>query len=214
MEKLKLWIIEDNSLYTHALKLAVSEMPNVTCACAFQTAEDGLSELKNNRDVELLLLDIELPGMNGLEAIEKFLKLKNELKIIVLTQHSEVEYVLEAIEKGAVGYCLKSSDYEQLSSHIQTVLSEDAVLDSRLTKDLMEALRNKSKSELEVQFTDREQEVLGFLVRGLTKKMISEKLFISYHTVDKHIRAIYKKLDVNNVSSAVAKALKFGLVKD
>lgn len=214
MEELKLWIVEDNSLYTRALTLTISEMSNVECTRTFQTAEDAIAEFLKNQEAELLLLDIELPGMNGLEAIHRFLEIKPELKIIVLTQHSEIEYVMEAISQGAVGYCLKSSDYDQLSNYIQTVMSEDAVLDSRLTKDLMHVLRNKSENEFKIELTEREQEVLDLLVKGFTKKMISEKIFISYHTVDKHMRTLYKKLEVNNASSAVAKALKFGLVNE
>ncbi len=208
-ERVKLWIVEDNSMYAKALSFALSEMSTIDCKEIFSTAEDAIEQLaKDPTQVELLLLDIELPGITGIEAIQKLLELQPDLKIMILSQHNEMSYVVDAIAEGAVGYYLKSNSHDQLQQAISTILSDDAAIDPRLTKYLLQEVKHKKTDSPKYDLTDREQQALDYLVKGFSKKEISKELHISYHTVDKHIRTLYKKLGVNNVSSAVAKAMQ------
>lgn len=209
----KIWIVEDNALYSKALKMTVSSIEGVVVEQVYTNAEDALKAMDGpGQELDLLLLDVELPGVSGLEAISQFLTLAPELKIVILTQHNEMDYVLRAMAEGASGYYLKSSPHDQLCEAIEMVFSEDAVIDPRLTKYLVQGLRQKESAEPEISLTEREREILSLLVQGQSKKEMAQQLHISYHTVDKHVRSLYKKLDVNNVSSAVAKAMQLKLV--
>jgi DNA-binding NarL/FixJ family response regulator len=220
-------IVEDNPQYRHSLETLFMHTQNFTLAESFGSAEAALDAIeKTERWGEVLnwnvvLMDLDLPSMNGIEATRRLKKVLPTLSIVVLTVFEEPTTILEAISAGADGYLLKRSSAHELLSQLQTIVSGGAPLTAIVARKVLELMRlndkgsnrNFSKSApSRLDLTEREQEVLQCLVRGLSYKQCAEHLGISLDTVRTHIRAVYKKLQVHSVSEAVARAIREKLV--
>lgn len=208
-------VVEDNPHYREVITLALNEDAEFELASQFGTSEIALRSLqgKSPRELpDLILLDLRLPGMDGLEALPRFLSAAPMAKIIVLTQSDNEADVLRAISSGAAGYLLKSSTVNQISEGIRTVMGGGFLLDAGVARFILEALRTRlPKDTAESLLTNRQMEILVLLGEGLQKKEIAERLKISYATVDDHIVHIYEKLGVHNAPSAVNKAHLLGI---
>jgi DNA-binding NarL/FixJ family response regulator len=161
---------------------------------------------------DIILLDIGLPGMSGVEGIKHFNKLLPNTKIIMLTIYDDNENIFDAVCNGASGYLLKDSSPEKIIVSIMEVLQGGASMNSSIANKVLKMFRNFVPEHKDYQLSEREVEILQFLTNGLSKKQIAENLFISYHTVDSHIRKIYNKLEVHSSSAAVAKVIKEKLI--
>ncbi|MGB1875224.1 MAG: response regulator [Akkermansiaceae bacterium] len=213
-------VIEDNQAYREVLQLAFDRDTSVKLHSEFGTAEIALRELeKTEAKPDIILLDLDLPGMSGLDALSALLELCPQTKILILSQSDVQRDILIAISRGAHGYLLKSASIEQIKKHITDTLAGGASLDPSVAKHLFDALRNvetlreEQTKEKEHDLSEREVEVLRLLAEGMVKKEISDQLSISYATVDTHVRHIYQKLDVRNASAAVSIAHRLGLVE-
>jgi DNA-binding NarL/FixJ family response regulator len=220
-------IVEDNPQYRHSLETLFTHTQNFTLAESFGSAEAALDAIeKTERWGEVLnwnvvLMDLDLPSMNGIEATRRLKKFLPTLSIVVLTVFEEPTTILEAISAGADGYLLKRSSAHELLSQLQTIVSGGAPLTAIVARKVLELMRlndkgsnrNFSKSApSRLDLTEREQEVLQCLVRGQSYKQCAEHLGISLDTVRTHIRAVYKKLQVHSVAEAVARAIREKLV--
>lgn len=215
MDKLvRILLIEDNQEYRHVIEFALKLDPSMVVT-AFGTAEMALRYLEDQAPEvapNLILLDLNLPGMQGLEALPLLLNLVPSAKVMILSQSGLESDVVQAISKGALGYLLKSSTIHQIKEGIRVVLNGGSSLDSRVAKYIVNALKEFSTTEPDQELlTKREFQILELLAAGLQKKEISEQLHISYPTVDTHIRHIYDKMKVTNAPSAVNRAYKLGL---
>jgi len=169
--------------------------------------------MKNDElDPEIILLDIGLPGMNGIEGIQHFKKISPSAKIIMLTIQDDDESIFKSICNGASGYLLKDSSSDKILEAVKEVLGGGAPMNSSIAFKVLEMFKNFIPAKNDYNLSPRETEILQLLVEGFTKKNIAGKLIISYHTVDSHLRKIYEKLEVHSASSAVAKALKENLI--
>jgi DNA-binding NarL/FixJ family response regulator len=213
--KIKVMLVEDHAGYREVITLALKREKDIELISQFGTAEIALRELQNaskQEHPELILLDLNLPGISGLEALPLFIKKTPGVKIIILTQSDRKEDVLNAISNGASGYLLKSATVQQIREGIQTVISGGASLDSGMAKHILDAMRtNTMPGTQENLITEREREVLSLLGDGLVKKEIADQLNISVSTVVDHVRNIYDKLEVQNAPSAIHKAHKLGI---
>lgn len=173
----------------------------------------GLLHLPIVRQPVIVLLDLNLPGLSGIDALPWFKKYAPETRVIILTQSNREADVLAAISSGAAGYLLKSSTRDQIIDAIRLVVQGGAPIDPRIASYILQTLRGKpKKAEEERALSEREVEILILLGEGLVKKEIAQKLKISAHTVDNHIRHIYEKLHVPNAPAAVSKAYKTGIL--
>lgn len=210
-------IIEDHPEYREIVEIAITRQDDMVLTDQFGTTERALEHLQNAPRGDLpdvILLDLSLPGMGGLEALEELAKAAPGVKIIILSQSDCEEDVLNAIMRGASGYLLKSSTVQQLVEGIRNVMKNGASLDARIAKYVMETLRARLPHEgLEKMLTAREIEILGLMAEGLVKKQISEKLGIGVTTVISHVGNIYEKLEAGNAPSAIAKGYKLGILK-
>lgn len=214
---IRILLIEDHWGYRQVLERAITRLPDLELINQFGTAEGALRSLKtvtpeNNPDV--ILLDLKLPGMSGLETIPWLKKYVEKSKIIILTQSDKEADVLGAISLGASGYLLKSATVSQITEGIHTVMNGGASLDPGVAKFILKIVQTQSgqpKAKFLKPLSEREKEILSLLADGLLKKQIADKLGISITTVAYHVKHIYEKLHVQNAPSAVAKAFRMGI---
>ena len=205
----KVLIIEDNDLFRKSLANVINKSRKMKCAGSYISAEDALKDIEQKElKPEVVLMDIGLPGITGVECISYIKDLSHETKIIMLTIHDDDDNIFKAVCSGAAGYLLKDMPPDKIIESIEDVLSGGAPMNSNIAKKVLDLFKNMTAPVASYDLTDRENEILKLLVDGLRKKQIAEKIFLSYHTVDVHIRHIYEKLEVHTLSGAVAKALK------
>jgi DNA-binding NarL/FixJ family response regulator len=213
--KIKIMLVEDNTAYRRGINCALESNPDLELISEFGTAEIALRSLQNmsTRHVpDLILLDLNLPGMSGLDALPYFRKSIPEARIIILTQSDREADVLLSIELGAAGYLLKSSSMEELMQGIQNVSNGGATLDPGLATFIIRTLRKRQhEKESRVELSQRALEVLALIAEGHSQKQIADQLGISVYTVGEHIHNIYEKLDVPNAPAAVNRAHRLGL---
>jgi DNA-binding NarL/FixJ family response regulator len=210
-------IIEDNHAYREVLRLAFERDASVKLHSEFGTAEIALRELdKAEAKPDLILLDLKLPSMSGLDAIRPLLELCPQTKILILSQSDAQQDILRAISRGAHGYLLKSASIKRITEHIASTCAGGASLDPSVASYLVAKLRTKETQGMEPQnaqdLSKREYEILQLLANGMVKKEIADTLEISYSTVDTHVRHIFQKLDTHNAPAAVSMAHRLGLI--
>jgi|LauGreDrversion4_2_1035121.scaffolds.fasta_scaffold07964_4 DNA-binding NarL/FixJ family response regulator len=212
---IRVMLVEDSPRYREVIALALKQEPAIQLASQFGTAEIALRSLRENvagERPDLILLDLRLPGMDGLGALPEFLAAAPEAKIMILTQSDAEADVLRAITLGATGYLLKSSTVNTIIDGIRTVMNGGASLDAGVARFIINTLKNRlPQTGTEVLLTGRQMEVLALLGEGLLKKEIADRLKISYATVDEHVAHIYERLGVRNAPAAVNKAHRLGL---
>jgi len=216
-KNINIMIIEDHPEYREIVEMAISRQDDMTLTEQFGTAERALEHLQPenaNDKPDVILLDLNLPGMGGLDVLETLAKRAPEAKILVLTQSDHEEDVLNAIMLGASGYLLKSSTVQQLVEGIRNVMKGGASLDARIAKYVMDSLKARMpQEELDNMLSPREMEILKLMAKGKVKKQIGKELGIGVTTVVSHVSNIYDKLDASNAPSAIAKGYKLGILK-
>ncbi|MEM1442738.1 MAG: response regulator transcription factor [Verrucomicrobiota bacterium] len=211
-DRVRVWIVEDNREYREAVRFALDSEDGLVCEEDFHSAEALLERLREQKAPEVILCDLDLPGMHGLDAIPSFKEVSPRTHILVLTQFDDRPKVFQAIGAGASGYLLKSAPLDEIHRSITEVMEGGAPLNARIAKMMLTTFSSVPPADGEAELTPRELEVLSLLAEGYAKKQIADELEISYHTVDMHVRAIYQKLQVHNLSGAVAKAIRRGLI--
>jgi DNA-binding NarL/FixJ family response regulator len=213
--KTAVMLVEDSPEYRDVVEIAIKKDPNLELAGKFGAAEialRSLQDLTSDRAPDIVLLDLNLPGMSGLDSIPWFKKYAPKTKIIILSQSDKKEDILQAIRHGAAGYLLKSSTISQIKEGIHSVMAGDNPLDAGVAKHIINNLKVQPAQDATRQaLSDREFEILSMLAEGLVKKEIGDLLHIGYGTVATHIRHIYEKLSVTNAPAAVHKAHRLGL---
>lgn len=208
-------LVEDNEEYRDVIQFAIRREEDLEMFSQFGTAEMAISSIGKIRSKlfpQVILLDLRLPGLSGLEAIPFLKDRLPDVKIIVLSQSCAESDVVRAIALGASGYLLKSSTVQQVTEAIRNVMAGGASLDPSVAQYIIKSLREKPmRLSTKKLVSDREYQVLELLAEGLQKRQIAEKLDICYPTVDAHVRHIYEKLDVKNAPSAVRTAYRMGI---
>jgi len=209
---IKITIVEDNANYLKFLENFIELEDHLELSNCFISCEDVLENLEENLShSDLLLLDLNLPGKEGLSLIPFIKRLSPSPKIIVLTNQDDYLKTLEAIKLGVSGYLLKEASVTELKQAIIEVSEGGCVIDSKLSKLVLEVL-TQQKAELETPLSQREQQVLELLALGYVKKEIAKDLDLSYRAIALYTENIYKKLQVSNVAAAVATAIRKGLI--
>jgi DNA-binding NarL/FixJ family response regulator len=217
-------IIEDDPRYRHSLETLFNNTPGFQLAASFGSAYAMLQELERLRagrepSWQLALVDIELPGMNGIEATRSLKKHLPTLSVVMLTVFEEPSVILEAITSGADGYLLKKTPARELLGQLNAIASGGSPLTADVARTVLSLLREKTSKGLsgklfsaasptKLGLTEREHSVLQELVKGLSYKQVAAKLNISIDTVRTHIRGVYRKLQVHSVAEAVARAIR------
>ena len=222
-------ILEDDPRYRHSLEMLFSNTRGFRLGASFGSAHTMLQELETREHTgrdpswQLALIDIELPGMNGIEATRRLKKHLPALTVVMLTVFEDPTIILEAITAGADGYLLKKTSAPELLSQLKAIASGGSPLTPDVARTVLSLLREKTPKRISGQFlrtasptkldlTEREHAVLQALVKGLSYKQTGLQLNISIDTVRTHIRAVYRKLQVHSVAEAVARAIREKLV--
>lgn len=211
--KTRIWLLEDHQVFARQIQRLISTEDELECLYHFSHPTELFDKLKfGDERPDLLLLDLGLPGRDGLEVLTELKKAFPDLKILILSSFDDRERVYRAICNGASGYLLKSADPDQILSGIRDIMHGASALSPAIAKMILEGFYRHGPVRETEPLTQREEEVLKFLVQGLIKKEIADHLAISQHTVDMHLRSIYRKLHVRTQTEAVSKALRQGLV--
>lgn len=211
--------VEDDARYRASLETLIEHSSEFVLAGSFRTPLQALTTLENaaRRDEgpELVLMDLELPGMSGIECTRRIKALLPEVAVVMLTVFEDRTRLVEAITAGADGYLLKRMPAMLLLEQLRSVMAGGSPLSAGVARTVLEIIRQLGPEKgprAEVDLTPREREVLACLVQGMSYKAVARELEISIDTVRSHIRAVYRKLQVNNVAEAVGRALREGLV--
>ena len=199
-----IWLVEDDHIIADSLTRIFSTSESCRISRHFTHAEAYLDYLAKERTPDIVLMDISLPGINGIEAVKHTKQIFREIEIIMLTVHVDDQMVFDALCAGASGYLLKNTSTKKIHEAIHEVKRGGAPMSTQIARMVINSFNSPVSSPL----SEREQEVLSLLCEGKSYKMIADDLFISMDTVRTHIRHIYKKLEVNSSTEAVAKAFK------
>lgn len=181
-----------------------------------EEANDGVECLEKLKKVtpDVLLLDINMPNMNGIEVLEELRNSNSPVKVLMLTVHSEVEYLVKAVDIGANGYILKDSGSEELKKAINAIVNNDSYIQANLIPALNSRLINRDIDQEKLEtLTKRELEILTQVAGGMFNKEIAINLNISERTVKNHISNIFKKIDVSDRTQAAVFAIRNNIVK-
>ncbi len=213
-------IIEDFKLTRVGLRCALNSNEDINVVAESDNATDGLS-LIERFNPNIVLMDLGLAGMNGIEATLKIKEMNKDIKVIALTSHDREEEVIAALSSGAMAYCLKDIDPTKLADVIRDVVNGVCWLDPLVARKVLDTfpkqetlgiLKDKSIEEGRVPLTEREFEVLKHLVEGKSNTEIAKELIVSVHTAKAHVCSILQKMCVNDRVQAAVKAVKEGLV--
>ena len=208
---IKVAVIEDHQEFRKALTQLLEMAEGFRLTGSFANAETAIENISGLEDS--ILLDINLPGISGIEAIKELKKINPATKIIMLTMLDDDDTVMQAILNGADAYLLKKTAPEEILSSIQTCLAGGSPMTPGIAAKVLQLFKKHiPQKNNEYALTKRENQILELLVDGLSNQAIADKLFISVETVRNHIRHIYEKLQVHSKSQAVVKAIREGLV--
>ncbi|QSE97701.1 response regulator transcription factor [Fulvivirga lutea] len=202
-------IAEDNSFALTALLERLKTYPEIDVKYTAQNGLQLLQKLNRNNNIDLVLMDIDMPEMNGVQATAEVKTRYPQIKVLMLTMFDDEELLFKAVMAGASGYLLKEDNASQIFLAITDTVAGGAAMSPAIAMKTLNLIRQplaKDKKQEDFGLTDREIELLHQLKNGLTYEEIASNLHISYHTVRKHIENIYRKLQVNNKVEAVKKA--------
>jgi DNA-binding NarL/FixJ family response regulator len=211
---IKVSIVEDNNTIREGLAALIRGTENYSCVGAYVDCESFLEDLKS-KPVDVALMDIRLPGINGIEGVKRAKRILPEINILMLTIYEESNVVFEALCAGACGYLVKKTPPSRLLEAIKDANEGGSPMSSHIARQVITVFQqnnNAVSNDEKFDLSDREKEVLNHLAEGNNYQEIANSLYISVDTVRHHIRNIYKKLHVHSQSEAVAKAIRKGLI--
>lgn len=208
-------IFEDNRKFRKSLAVLISGSPGFELAGDFPNALDASAKIASSKP-NVVLMDIEMPGMSGLEALREIKKQYPDLNVLIQTAFDDDDKIFEAIVQGASGYILKNSTPARMLDAIAETCQGGAPMSPVIAKKVLKLMQERNPVDRSgnesIRLTPREKDVLAHMVKGLSYKMIADQCGISFETVRYHINNIYVKLHVGTMTEAVAKAIKQNLV--
>jgi DNA-binding NarL/FixJ family response regulator len=203
-----IWLVEDNNRFRANIGELINETAGLKCTLAVASCEDALLHLESDIAPDILLMDIGLPGIDGIEGIRRVKSIAPSIQVIMLTVFDDNEKIFQAICAGASGYLLKSAPPDEITRSLTDILRGGAPMNAQIARKVLDMFTDMAVPKGNYEITNAEKQILHLLVQGNPKKQIAHDLRISFHTVDTHLRNIYSKLQVHSRSEAVAKALK------
>lgn len=201
---LKILVADDHPLFREGIRHFLMNLEAEVTILEAENLQKALATLQENLDIDLILLDLIMPGMNGLEGLRALEECNPAVPIIILSASEDPEDIAKTLAHGVMGYIPKSSNSATVVAAIRQVLAGEIYKPAILCK--------QERYQTCEQLTHRQQEVLRLMVEGLSNKAIADKLFVSERTVKHHIAAIFRMLDVENRMQAMAKIRKLGLI--
>lgn len=222
MKKTRIIIADDHSVVRSGLRLLLQSSPDFTVVAEAEDGEEAVT-LVDRHKPDVVVMDISMPKLNGIEATGIMKQSNPDLKIIILTVHEDEEYVYQMLRAGASGYVLKSAGKKEIFAAIESALSGERFFSPGISKLIIEGFIKRDKEQLQAQeqlqphskqqLTKREIEVLQFIAQGFTNRKIAEALFLSIRTINTHRTNLMQKLDIHDTARLVRYAIEAGLVK-
>jgi DNA-binding NarL/FixJ family response regulator len=201
-------IVEDNDKIRDGLSLLIDGSEGFRCVAKYSNAEDALKYLPGQKP-DVVLMDIQLPKMSGIECVENLKEKSPELQIMMLTVYEDNEQVFKSLVAGATGYILKRTPPAELLEAIRELYEGGSPMSDQIARKVVQTFQQIGKSSKETEnLSERETEILSYLAKGYQDKEIAEKFFLSVKTIRTHLRNIYKKLHVHSRTEAVLKYLR------
>lgn len=209
MEKIKIILVDDHQMFRDGVKSVLAEEENIEIIGEVGTAKDLYNLLKSNSP-DLIITDISMPDISGIEIAKYVSENYPKIKILILSMHSNEEFITKALSVGANGYLPKDTSMSELLEAIRVIYKGDNYFNKNISDTILRSIINKSKQEShdKITLTNREKEVIKLVVEGLTNKEIADKLFISIRTVDSHKNNIMQKLNLKSSVELVKYAIK------
>ncbi len=208
-DKIEIIIADDHMMIREGLKQLLELDGTMKVIAEANDGEECLNLLNKKIHPDILLLDINMPKKNGIEVLEYIKQNKIPVKVLILTVHNEVEYLLKAVDIGIDGYLLKDSSYDELKEAIDVVISGNIYIQPSLLPALNESMEDYALDKEKIEcLTKRELDVLRLISEGCSNKKISDELIISERTVKNHISHIFRKIDVEDRTQAAVFAIR------
>lgn len=211
MNKIRIAIFEDNQKFRESLEFIIVTTSDMECCGSFEDTR-RLVQRVEALEPDVVLMDINIPGVNGIDAVAMIKEKFPAIKVCMQTVFEDDDKVLASLCAGASGYILKNSPPDKILQAIREVADGGAFFTPSIAKKVLLNFQQQPEKAEFIRLTEKEKEILKLLVDGLSYKMIADKTSLSIHTIHSHIRHIYEKLHVNSKSEAVAKALKNRLI--
>lgn len=206
---IEIGIVEDNIKIRSLIQKFLDMQDKMNCQVAVDSVEEMLEYLKKNEKPDVLLMDIQLPGMSGIEGIGIIKKEYPDIEIIMLTIYHDSHKIFDSLVAGASGYLLKHTSLPEIKESIENLVQGGAPMSPQIARKVIEHFKKpEPEKNPDSDLTAREQDIVNGLVDGLSYKLIADRFDISIDTVRAHIRNIYKKLHVNSKAEVIAKSLR------
>ena len=215
VEPVRLLLVDDHQVILEGLvSMLASQSGRVTIVGATTEPAEAM-ELAGDAKADVVLLDVRLRGASGLDLCEELIRRHPRLKVVFFTVYDDEQYLFQALRVGAAGFLLKTTTGPELAAHLERVMEGDVAIDPSLAGRVAMTAAHLQSGEFwpgaRLGLTQRESEVLALMVRGLSNRVIAQRLFIGEETVKTHARAVYRKLEVSDRAQAVATALREGI---
>jgi DNA-binding NarL/FixJ family response regulator len=205
-------IVEDNPYIREGWTTILDGDKKIVVKNSFRSCEEAL-ESEDIAWADIILLDIQLPGLMGSDGVEKFLEINPKLAIIMITVLEDSEYIFKSLQNGAIGYLIKKVSPDELVQAVKAAFEGGSPMSPAIARKVITSMQLKPKMQKEYSLTERESEVLSLLGEGNSYSSIADQIHLSVDGVGYHIRNIYRKLQVNSKAEAVAKGISNGLIK-
>lgn len=222
MKKTRIIIADDHSVVRSGLRLLLQSSPDFTVVAEAEDGEEAVALVERHKP-DVVIMDISMPKLNGIEATGIMKQNNPEIRIIILTVHEDEEYVYQMLRAGASGYVLKSAGKKEIFAAIESALSGERFFSPGISKLIIEGFIKRDKEQVQTQdqmqshskqqLTKREIEVLQYIAQGYTNRKIAEALFLSIRTINTHRTNLMQKLDIHDTARLVRYAIETGLVK-
>lgn len=222
MKKIRILIADDHSVVRSGIRMVLQSSPDFTVIAEAEDGEEAV-ELAAKHKPDVVVMDISMPQLNGIEATAKMKQDDPNIKVIILTVHAEEEYVFQILRAGASGYVLKSAGKKEIFAAVRSAVSGERFFSPGISNLIIDGFINRAKEPApppvltggsgKQQLTKREIEVLEYIAQGYTNRKIADTLFLSVRTVNTHRTNLMQKLDIHDTARLVRYAIETGLVK-
>lgn len=212
MKNISIYIVDDHSLFREGLKMLLSNLDYIGNIYEAENGQEFIDGLEKNH-VDIAMLDIEMPVMNGIQAAQKAKEIAPGIKIIALSMYSDENYYLSMIEAGACGFLLKNSNFQEVEKAITYVYNDKSYISIEILNNILKQPQKTSLTNVNEELTERESEILLLICKGLTNNEIADRLGLSKRTVDKHRENLLMKTQSKNTANLVIYAIKNGFLK-